>query len=32
VTKGLVAFTPDAMPPDDVVRDMMRYRREALDT
>ena len=30
VTKGLVAFTPDAMPPDDVVRDMVRYRLEAL--
>jgi uncharacterized protein YdhG (YjbR/CyaY superfamily) len=31
VTKGLVAFTPEAMPPDDVVRDMVRYRLEALD-
>ena len=30
MTKGLVAFTPDAMPPDDVVRDMVRYRLEAL--
>lgn len=30
VTKGLVAFTPDAMPPDDVVRDMVRYRLAAL--
>ncbi|HEX3311479.1 MAG TPA: hypothetical protein VHS32_34980, partial [Streptosporangiaceae bacterium] len=30
VTKGLVAFTPDALPPDDVVRDMVRYRLEAL--
>jgi uncharacterized protein YdhG (YjbR/CyaY superfamily) len=30
VTKGLVAFTPDRMPPDDVVRDMVRYRLEAL--
>jgi uncharacterized protein YdhG (YjbR/CyaY superfamily) len=31
VTKGLVAFTPDAMPPDDVVRDMVRFRLAALD-
>ncbi len=31
VTKGLVAFTPDAMPPDDVVRDMVRFRLEQLD-
>jgi hypothetical protein len=31
VTKGLVAFTPDAMPPDDVVRDMVRYRLEQLE-
>jgi len=31
VTKGLVAFTPDAMPPDDVVRDMVRYRLASLD-
>jgi uncharacterized protein YdhG (YjbR/CyaY superfamily) len=31
VIKGLVAFTPDAMPPDDVVRDMVRYRLAALD-
>jgi uncharacterized protein YdhG (YjbR/CyaY superfamily) len=30
VTKGLVAFAPDALPPDDVVRDMVRYRLEAL--
>jgi uncharacterized protein YdhG (YjbR/CyaY superfamily) len=32
VTKGLVAFTPDAMPPDDVVRDMVRARLAALDS
>ena len=30
VTKGLIAFAPDGMPPDDVVRDMVRYRLEAL--
>jgi uncharacterized protein YdhG (YjbR/CyaY superfamily) len=30
VTKGLVAFTPDAIPPDDVIRDMVRYRLAAL--
>ena len=31
VTKGLVAFTPDAMPPDEVVRDMVRFRLEQLE-
>jgi uncharacterized protein YdhG (YjbR/CyaY superfamily) len=31
VTKGMVAFTPDTMPPDDVVRDMVRFRLEQLD-
>ena len=31
LTKGLVAFTPDAIPPDDVVRDMVCYRLAALD-
>ncbi|MEP6650379.1 MAG: DUF1801 domain-containing protein [Lapillicoccus sp.] len=30
VTKGLVAFTPEVMPPDDVVRDMVRDRLEGL--
>jgi hypothetical protein len=30
MTKGLIAFAPDGMPPDDVVRDMVRYRLEAL--
>ncbi len=31
VSTGLVAVTPDAMPPDDVVRDMVRLRLEQLD-